>query len=130
MYSRLDRVHLRRYHEYSEREALRPGVTRLGFPYFMSDDAVNYVIDSVTMVAKYGWKLLPQVHTKHTHAYTAHTHTYTHIHTHSHTYTHTHTHTRMHASHTRTAHVYACLHCTHTHSPHPCMHAHHTLMCQ
>ena len=59
--SRLDRVHLRRYHEYSEREALRPGVTRLNFPYFMSDETVNYVIQAVAMVAKHGWKLLPQV---------------------------------------------------------------------
>ena len=60
-FSRLDRDHLRRYHEYSEREALRPGVTRLNFPYFMSDEAVKYVIDSITLIAKHGWKLLPQV---------------------------------------------------------------------
>lgn len=52
---------MRRYHEYSEREALRPGVTRLSFPYFMSDDAVDYVINAVTLIAKHGWKLLPQV---------------------------------------------------------------------
>ena len=59
--SRLDRVHLRRYHEYSEREALRPGVTRLSFPYFMSDEAVEYVIKSVSLIARHGWILLPQV---------------------------------------------------------------------
>ena len=62
--SRLDRIHLRRYHEYSEREALRPGVTRLSFPYFMDNEAVDYIIQSVVMVAKYGWKLLPQVYYK------------------------------------------------------------------
>lgn len=77
-YSKLDRVHLRRYNEYSEREILRwnismcaccygntvryrPGVTRLSFPYFMSDDFVTFVVEAVAMVAEYGWKLLPQV---------------------------------------------------------------------
>ena len=39
----------------------RPGMTRLSFPYFMSRDTVNYVIKAVAMVAKHGWKLLPQV---------------------------------------------------------------------
>ena len=48
---------------YSEemREALKPGVTRLSFPYFMSDEAIEFVIEAVTMTAKDGWKLLPQV---------------------------------------------------------------------
>ncbi|CAH3196907.1 unnamed protein product [Porites evermanni] len=58
--SRLDRVHLRRYHEYSEREILRPGFVRLNLPYFMSDDSVEFVIKAVKMVAEHGWKLLPQ----------------------------------------------------------------------
>ncbi|XP_065884795.1 uncharacterized protein [Dysidea avara] len=58
--SHLDRVHLRRYTEYSEREILRPGVTRLGFPYFMSDDVISFVVEAVAMVAEHGWKLLPQ----------------------------------------------------------------------
>lgn len=56
----LDRVHLRRYHEYSDREVLRPGFCRLSLPYFMSEEDVEYVITSVTMVAQDGWKLLPQ----------------------------------------------------------------------
>ena len=39
----------------------RPGLSRLNFPYFLSKGAVDYIIQSVTMVAKHGWKLLPQV---------------------------------------------------------------------
>lgn len=83
---RLDRIHLRRQGEYSERELLRsvcsalntrptqtcplqlphphparPGVSRLSFTYFMSDEVVEYVKKAVTMVAKHGWKLLPLV---------------------------------------------------------------------
>lgn len=86
---RLDRVHLRRQGEYSERELLRcvaepstrgslylptttpptptptpsprPGVSRLSFAYFMSDEVVEYIIKAVTMVAEHGWKLLPLV---------------------------------------------------------------------
>ncbi len=58
---RLDRVHLRRYHEYSDREILRPGFTRLNLPYFMDDECVEFVLSAVAMVANHGWKLLPQV---------------------------------------------------------------------
>ncbi|XP_071949812.1 uncharacterized protein [Antedon mediterranea] len=58
--SRLDRTHLRRYQEYSEKEILRPGFARINLPYFMSDEAVEFVISSVAMVANEGWKLLPQ----------------------------------------------------------------------
>ncbi|XP_006814971.1 uncharacterized protein LOC100377968 [Saccoglossus kowalevskii] len=58
--SRLDRIHLRRYHEYSEREILRPGFARLNLPYFMSDECVDFIIKAVAMVAEHGWKLLPQ----------------------------------------------------------------------
>ncbi len=43
----------------------RPGLTRLSLPYFMSDEAVDYVISAVTMIAKHGWKLLPQVSVVH-----------------------------------------------------------------
>ena len=34
---------------------------RLNLPYFMSDDAVDFVLEAVKMVAEHGWKLLPQV---------------------------------------------------------------------
>lgn len=33
---------------------------RLNLPYFMSDDAVDFVLEAVKMVAEHGWKLLPQ----------------------------------------------------------------------
>ncbi|GFU72457.1 tRNA-cytidine(32) 2-sulfurtransferase [Trichonephila clavipes] len=56
----LDRTHLRRRGEYSEREVLRPGFIRLTFPFFMSDDDIDFVLDAVVLVAKNGWKLLPQ----------------------------------------------------------------------
>ncbi|KAK7097022.1 uncharacterized protein [Littorina saxatilis] len=57
---RLDRVHLRRYMEYSHREIIRPGFTRLNLPYFISQDELNFVLQAVAMVAEHGWKLLPQ----------------------------------------------------------------------
>lgn len=47
--------------DYVEMTGLRPGVTRLSFPYFLSQAAVEYVVKAVEMVAKHGWKLLPQV---------------------------------------------------------------------
>ena len=34
---------------------------RLNLPYFMSEDAVDFVLKAVKMVAEHGWKLLPQV---------------------------------------------------------------------
>ena len=39
----------------------RPGMTRLNFPYFMNEMAIKYIIEAVKMVAREGWKLLPQV---------------------------------------------------------------------
>ncbi|GIZ00747.1 hypothetical protein CEXT_38281 [Caerostris extrusa] len=56
----LDRTHLRRIGEYSEREVLRPGFIRLTLPFFMPDDDINFVLKAVALVAKNGWKLLPQ----------------------------------------------------------------------
>ncbi|GAB1609960.1 hypothetical protein Ahia01_001281900 [Argonauta hians] len=58
--SRLDRVHLRRYREYSPLEILRPGFTRLNLPYFMDDKTLDYVLEALQLVADYGWLLLPQ----------------------------------------------------------------------
>ncbi|XP_028516147.1 uncharacterized protein LOC110243543 [Exaiptasia diaphana] len=58
--SRLDRVHLRRYNEYSEHEAIRPGFVRLNLPYFISDEHIQFILKAVAMVADHGWKLLPQ----------------------------------------------------------------------
>ncbi|CAH1777963.1 unnamed protein product, partial [Owenia fusiformis] len=58
--SRLDRTHLRRYREYSEKEILRPGFARLNLPYFMSDCDVMFILNAVKLVAEHSWKLLPQ----------------------------------------------------------------------
>ncbi|XP_022257688.1 uncharacterized protein LOC106473578 [Limulus polyphemus] len=56
----LDRLNLRRYKEYSEREILRPGFVRLNFPYFMPEEEVDFIIEAIQLVAREGWKLLPQ----------------------------------------------------------------------
>ncbi|KAL5012515.1 hypothetical protein ScPMuIL_011066 [Solemya velum] len=58
--SRLDRTHLRRYKEYSDREILRPGFTRINLPYFVNDETVDFVIEAVELISEHGWKLLPQ----------------------------------------------------------------------
>ena len=42
----------------------RPGFVRLNLPYFMSHDAMEFVLKAVDMVAEHGWKLLPQVQKK------------------------------------------------------------------
>ncbi|XP_056010628.1 uncharacterized protein LOC125679381 isoform X2 [Ostrea edulis] len=58
--TRLDRTHLRRYREYSQREIIRPGFVRINLPYFMDEETVQFVLEAVKLVAKEGWKLLPQ----------------------------------------------------------------------
>ncbi|CAE1271349.1 unnamed protein product [Acanthosepion pharaonis] len=58
--SRLDRVHLRRYREYSEREILRPGFTRFNLPFFINEECLNFILEALQLVAEYGWLLLPQ----------------------------------------------------------------------
>ncbi|XP_066919194.1 uncharacterized protein [Clytia hemisphaerica] len=57
---RLDRHHLRRHREHSDKEILRPGFTRLNLPYFFTDEEIEFVIEAVKMIADKGWKLLPQ----------------------------------------------------------------------
>ena len=39
--------------DYVEMIGLRPGVTRVSFPYFLSQAAVDYVVKAVAMVAKH-----------------------------------------------------------------------------
>ena len=58
---RLDRVHLRRRGEFSEREILRPGFTRLNLAYFEDDETIRFVLDAVALVAQHGWRMLPHV---------------------------------------------------------------------
>ena len=59
---RSDQSHVR-YKEFSEREVLRPGMVRLSFPYFMGWDSIEFVVKAIELVARCGWKLLPQVET-------------------------------------------------------------------
>jgi selenocysteine lyase/cysteine desulfurase len=42
--SRLDRIHLRRAHESSQYEILRPGFCRFSLPYFFDDEQVEQVL--------------------------------------------------------------------------------------
>ncbi|KAF4041923.1 PP-loop family [Phytophthora infestans] len=43
-----------------KKEMLRPGFTRMSFPYFMSAGELEYVLAAVNFVATDGWKFLPQ----------------------------------------------------------------------
>ncbi|EGZ22019.1 hypothetical protein PHYSODRAFT_557789 [Phytophthora sojae] len=43
-----------------KKEMLRPGFTRMSFPYFMSTAELEYVLAAVNFVATDGWKFLPQ----------------------------------------------------------------------
>ncbi|KAI9914156.1 hypothetical protein PsorP6_006312 [Peronosclerospora sorghi] len=42
-----------------KKEMLRPGFTRMSFPYFMSTAVLDYVLEAVNFVAADGWKFLP-----------------------------------------------------------------------
>lgn len=41
-------------------EVLKPGSTRMSFPYFMDANEIEYILQAVHFVANEGWKLLPQ----------------------------------------------------------------------
>lgn len=41
-------------------ESISPGYTRLSFPFFMTDNEIGFILESLKMVAQEGWKLLPQ----------------------------------------------------------------------
>lgn len=43
-----------------KKEMLRPGFSRMSFPYFMDDNEVSYILEAVNFVANEGWKFLPQ----------------------------------------------------------------------
>uniref|UniRef100_M4B796 Aminotransferase class V domain-containing protein n=1 Tax=Hyaloperonospora arabidopsidis (strain Emoy2) TaxID=559515 RepID=M4B796_HYAAE len=43
-----------------KKEMLRPGFTRMSFPYFMNTEEVEYALAAVDFVATDGWKFLPQ----------------------------------------------------------------------
>ncbi|EGZ21996.1 hypothetical protein PHYSODRAFT_490733 [Phytophthora sojae] len=44
----------------AKHEILKPGVTRMSFPYFAEEEEVDYVLQAVHFVANHGWKFLPQ----------------------------------------------------------------------
>ncbi|GMF28495.1 unnamed protein product [Phytophthora lilii] len=43
-----------------KKEMLRPGFTRMSFPYFMTTAELEYVLEALNFVATDGWKFLPQ----------------------------------------------------------------------
>lgn len=43
-----------------KKEMLRPGFSRVSFPYFMDDAHVDYILQAIQFVAEDGWKFLPQ----------------------------------------------------------------------
>ncbi|HRW18181.1 MAG TPA: aminotransferase class V-fold PLP-dependent enzyme [Dermatophilaceae bacterium] len=57
-------IDLERSHEYEREishgcEGIKPGWVRVNFNYFVSDDIVDYIIEAVRLVARDGWRLLP-----------------------------------------------------------------------
>ena len=41
-------------------EVMKPGWVRLNFNYFISEEAFEYIVDAVNLIADDGWRLLPQ----------------------------------------------------------------------
>ncbi len=41
-------------------EGLKPGWVRINFNYFISETAFTYLLDAVDLIAKHGWRLLPE----------------------------------------------------------------------
>ncbi|CAB3401688.1 unnamed protein product [Caenorhabditis bovis] len=54
----LDRTHLRRHAEYSQREFLRPGFTRISFPYFFGPRRLSKILDCLEFVAENAGRFL------------------------------------------------------------------------
>jgi len=54
-------------------EVLRPGYTRLSFPYWMSAAEIDYIVDAVLFVAEHGAKFLPAYRYNHMTGEWAHT---------------------------------------------------------
>lgn len=49
----LDRTHLRRQAEYSQQEFLRPGFTRISFPYFFTLQQVEHILSAIHFVSEH-----------------------------------------------------------------------------
>eukprot|EP01032_Pedospumella_encystans_P022559 gene22559-25560_t len=54
-------------------EVLRPGYTRLSFPYWMSPEEIDYIVEAVLFVAEHGAKFLPAYRYNHMTGEWAHT---------------------------------------------------------
>ena len=57
-------IDLDRSHEFEAEiahgcEGIKPGWVRVNFNYFVSDEVADYIIDAVRLVARDGWRLLP-----------------------------------------------------------------------
>ena len=64
---RLLGIDLERSHEFEHEithgcEGIKPGWTRVSFNYFISDTVFRYLVEAVDLVARHGWKLLPEYH--------------------------------------------------------------------
>jgi len=62
---RLLGIDIERSHEFEHEitlgcEGIKPGWTRVSFNYFISEAVFQYLVDAVDLVAKHGWKLLPE----------------------------------------------------------------------
>lgn len=62
---RLLGIDLARSHEFEHEitrgcEGIKPGWTRVSFNYFISEAVFRYLVDAVDLVARDGWKLLPE----------------------------------------------------------------------
>jgi selenocysteine lyase/cysteine desulfurase len=61
---RIDDAHSRAYEREVQRgcSGVRPGWIRLNFNYFISETVFDYIVQAVHLVAREGWRLLPQYH--------------------------------------------------------------------
>ncbi len=62
---RLLGIDIERSHEFEHEithgcEGIKPGWTRVSFNYFISEAVFGYLVDAVDLVAREGWRLLPQ----------------------------------------------------------------------
>ena len=62
---RLLGIDLERSHEFENEitrgcEGIKPGWVRVNFNYFLSQEVFEFIVDAVHMIAKDGWRLLPQ----------------------------------------------------------------------
>ena len=61
---RLLGIDIERSHEFEREvaggcEGIKPGWVRVNFNYFLSDAVADYIVDAVLLVARHGWRLLP-----------------------------------------------------------------------